>query len=92
MRHEARECVGDECHTDQATGDFIRCEGISDDDESLCESGGYYNSADDRLWPVYPWINLLIGVRFKVFRHLEINVDGGVGLGFLFGARVNYIF
>lgn len=71
-------------------GEFARCErGTAD---SLCESDGYYNENDPNVWPVYPWINILLGIRFKVFRHLEINVDGGVGLGFLFGARVNYIF
>jgi hypothetical protein len=59
----------------------------------VCESDGfYYPATEDDIWPVYPWINILVGLRFKVFRHLEINVDGGVGLGFMFGARVNYIF
>lgn len=85
-RHEARP-------NDERTG-YVRCASPGDGSDGLCENDqdGYYNETDDRVWPVYPWINLLIGIRFKVFRHLEINIDGGVGLGFLFGARVNYIF
>ena len=59
----------------------------------FCENdGGHYNAFEDDVWPVYPWIDILIGFRFKVFRHLEINVEGGVGLGFIFGLRASYIF
>ncbi len=59
----------------------------------MCETdGGHYNAHEDGVWPVYPWIDILIGFRFKVFRHLEINVEGGVGLGFIFGLRASYIF
>jgi hypothetical protein len=72
----------------------VECEAPGRPSSSDCEAqpDGWYGEADDRIWPVYPWINLLLGLRFKAFRHLEINIDGGVGLGFLFGARVNYIF
>lgn len=78
-------------------GEYVRCAGPGVPDGSYCEArggadDGYYGTADTRVWPVYPWVNLLLGLRFKAFRHLEVNVDGGVGLGFLLGFRVNYIF
>jgi len=56
------------------------------------EDDGYYDTRESRVWPVFPWVNFLLGLRFKPFRHMEINVDGGVGLGFLLGMRANYIF
>jgi hypothetical protein len=60
---------------------------------SLCESDGwYYPAQEDDVWRAYPWIDVMFGFRFKPIRNLEIDVEGGVGLGFLFGLRVNYIF
>ena len=78
---------------------FTPCSGPNDpaDPGGFCEArggvdDGYYGTEDSRVWPIYPWVNILLGLRFKAFRHLEINVDGGIGIGFLMGFRVNYIF
>ncbi len=78
----------------ETTDGYIRCDDEGDP-SGMCEpvdENGHYNSREDGVWPVFPWIDIMMGFRFKVFRHLEINVEGGVGLGFIFGARVNYIF
>ena len=41
---------------------------------------------------IVPWINLLLGARFKPHRHVAIYVDGGFALGFQMGVRGEYIF
>ncbi|MCP4600582.1 MAG: hypothetical protein GY847_08635 [Proteobacteria bacterium] len=56
-----------------------------------CNDGEEDNEAYDKL-KVIPWINLLIGARFKPHRHVAIYVDGGFGFGFQIGTRVGYIF
>jgi hypothetical protein len=93
--------LGINLHSDHGTGlyrheaegsgsPYARCESASG---GLCESEGYYYPAqEDDVWRAYPWIDLMLGLRFKPFRHMEIDVEGGAGLGFLFGLRVNYIF
>lgn len=93
--------VGVNLHSDHGTGlyrheargtgvPYSRCESLSG---GLCETEGYlYPDQEDDVWRAYPWIDLMLGLRFKPFRHMEIDVEGGVGLGFMFGLRVNYIF
>ncbi len=57
-------------------------------------SGEYaeqYGETYDKI-KVVPWINALVGVRFKPHRHVAIYVDGGFGLGFQVGTRVAYLF
>jgi hypothetical protein len=73
---------------------YSRCDGVNDPNVNFCEGGddSHYDDAEDAIWPVYPWMDIIIGLRFKVFRHLEINLEGRLSLAFSFGARVNYIF
>lgn len=78
-------------------GEYQKCVGEQNPDSQMCErrggaDDGYYGTSDSRVWPVVPWVNLIVGLRFKPMRHFEINVDGGVGLGFFWGVRASYIF
>lgn len=41
---------------------------------------------------VFPWVEFLLGMRFKPHRNIAINLDGGFGLGFQTGVRIAYIF
>lgn len=63
------------------------CESTSGDDDTR----GYYNDLEDRVPPVIPWVNILLGARFKVHKNVSINIDGGLGVGWVLGLRVNYI-
>lgn len=56
-----------------------------------CEADGEYDKKYDKL-PVIPWINLLVGTRFKPHEHMAIYVDAGFGIGFQMGVRGGYIF
>lgn len=69
------------------SGDINRdawCQEPSDDEQ--------YNQAYDLPTGIVPWINVLVGMRFKIHRHAAIYADGGFGLGFLAGLRAVYIF
>jgi hypothetical protein len=82
-----------EAYPDDA-GDYgySQCDARSEPDVDFCRDDDYNDGAEDAVWPVYPWMDLIIGLRFKVFRHLEVNLEGRLSLAFSFGARVNYIF
>lgn len=67
------------------------CEGVGDPSGMYCEPGGEYGEKYDKL-KVIPWINLLVGARFKPHEHMAIYVDGGFGIGFQMGVRGGYIF
>ena len=76
---------------------WVRC--IHSDNSGYCESEigdpdekGYYNEKEDRVPPVVPWANLLLGARFKPHQHLVIYIDSGFGIGWLIGLRVDYVF
>jgi hypothetical protein len=56
-----------------------------------CQPGEEYGEIYEGL-PVVPWVEFLLGMRFKPHRHLVIHVDGGFGLGFQVGTRIGYIF
>ncbi|MCP4677019.1 MAG: hypothetical protein GY854_16190 [Deltaproteobacteria bacterium] len=84
-------------------GDIIRTEATEASDgidkctlgdidvDPWCVDGEEYGETYDKI-KVVPWINALVGVRFKPHRHVAIYVDGGFGLGFQIGSRVAYLF
>ncbi len=63
----------------------------SDGVDAYCEGDGEYGEVYDKL-KIVPWINFLLGVRFKPHEHIAIYVDGGFGVGFQMGLRGGYIF
>ena len=82
-----------EVYTD-IDGEYQPCpnEGYKDTptaDAAWCDVGGSYGDNDP--WPVYPYLNILLGLRFKPIPELVINVDMGVGTGFIFGLRMAYV-
>jgi hypothetical protein len=58
--------------------------------EEWCDEGGSYGENDP--WPVYPYLNILVGLRFKPIPHFVANFDFGIGTGFILGMRASYIF
>ncbi len=72
-------------------GELVPCNGVGDPNDEWCEDDGQYNQAYEKL-KVIPWINPLVGVRFKPHRHLAIYVDGGFLIGIQLGFRAAYIF
>jgi hypothetical protein len=42
------------------------------------------------LWPVYPLLNALVGLRFNLSRHFAARVDAGFHNAFFFGAGATY--
>jgi hypothetical protein len=55
------------------------------------EPDGEYGVTYDKFH-AFPWIEFLLGMRFKPHRHVAIYIDGGFSLGFQVGGRVGYIF
>lgn len=53
---------------------------------------GYYDTVEDRIPSVLPWINFLIGLRFLPHEHFQIDIQSGFGLGILFFVRGGYRF
>lgn len=53
---------------------------------------GYYDTVEDRIPGVLPWINFLIGLRFLPHEHFQIDIQTGFGLGILFFVRGGYRF
>ena len=84
-------------------GDIIRTEATKEsngenkcteadwDVDEYCNRGEQDGETYDKL-KVIPWINVLLGARFKPHRHIAIYVDGGFGLGFQIGTRAAYLF
>ena len=58
--------------------------------DAWCNFGEEYDEVYQKF-PI-PWVNFLLGTRFKPHKHLAIHVDGGFGIGFQLGARLGYIF
>jgi hypothetical protein len=50
-----------------------------------------YHASSDKP-PVMVVVNFIIGLRFKLQRHFEINLAGGFRDGWIFGISPNYIF
>lgn len=78
-----------------ASGYLEKCNGPNDPygDVGCAESAadGEYNKTYDKFH-VFPWVEFLVGARFKPHRHVSIYVDGGFSLGFQVGLRTQYIF
>ncbi len=85
IRNEARQGDGDE------EEGVYPCDGEEDEDP-WCSDDEEYGVVYDIPTKIIPWINLLVGARFKPHRHVAIYVDGGFGLGFQLGVRAGYIF
>ena len=83
-RTEARTDIGDPIGT-------VKCKTVEEGTRPGCGKNEEYEESYDKL-KVIPWINFLVGTRFKPHRHVAIYVDGGFGLGFQVGTRVGYIF
>ncbi|MBN2339904.1 MAG: hypothetical protein JXX29_23420 [Deltaproteobacteria bacterium] len=86
--------VGDKITETEAyfDGDELApCVDVGNPNGEYCEVGGEYGKEYDKL-PVVPWINLLVGARFKPHEHMAIYVDTGFGIGFQMGVRGGYIF
>jgi hypothetical protein len=71
--------------------------------QAACIAGGgsadqCKDTADHPYWhtwtkiPVLPVVNFIIGFKFKVHRHLNINLNGGLRNGFVVGAGPEYVF
>ena len=57
-----------------------------------CGVGEEYNEVYKVPTGIVPWINLLIGARFKPHKNVAIYTDVGFGIGFQMGIRGGYIF
>jgi hypothetical protein len=84
-------------------GDLIRTEATSgssgmspcvdgDDPDPWCNSDEEYGEVYDLPTGIVPWVNLLLGMRFKPHRHVALYADMGFGLGFQAGVRGAYVF
>ncbi len=84
-------------------GDIIRTEARQDggglypcssaeDTDPWCNSDEEYGEIYDLPTGIIPWVNLLLGMRFKPHRHVALYADMGFGLGFQSGVRAAYIF
>jgi hypothetical protein len=80
-----------ETEATEASGGLEKCEEEDIGNDDWCNEGEEYGKTYDKL-PVVPWIEFLLGLRFKPHRHVAIYVDGGFGLGFQVGTRAAYIF
>jgi hypothetical protein len=61
----------------------------STDDDSFL---GYYDSVEKGIPSVVPWLNLLFGIRLLPHPRLQVDLQTGLGLGFLFIAKAAYRF
>ncbi|MCU0661942.1 MAG: hypothetical protein MUC50_06410 [Myxococcota bacterium] len=90
--------IGDITRTEasSASGGYGACPGPGNDPPGQwCQAPSddeQYNQIYDLPTGIVPWINILVGMRFKIHRHAAIYADGGFGLGFLAGLRGVYIF
>jgi len=75
----------------QASNGLVECNGPTDPDE-WCNESEEYDEVYDLPTGIVPWINFLLGFRFKPHRHVHIHVDGGIGIGAQVGVRAGYIF
>jgi hypothetical protein len=85
--------LGNLVRTDTYTGDIAskrpKCPSPNySPSDSGCQD---YNKKWDK-WPVAPWVNVLLGARFKPHRHIVARIDFGFGLGFQLGMAVAYMF
>lgn len=78
-----------------ASGYLEKCNGPNDPfgDSGCSESAadGDYGRTYDKF-NAFPWIEFLVGARFKPHRNMSIYIDGGFSMGFQVGLRTQYIF
>ncbi len=67
------------------------CSGYEPNVAGCVEADGEYGKTYDKF-KVFPWIEFLVGMRFKPHRHVSVYVDGGFSLGFQVGLRTQYVF
>jgi hypothetical protein len=53
---------------------------------------GFYDTKEDRIPPVLPWVNVLLGLRILPHPHFQVDLQAGFGVGFLFVSRLAYRF
>ena len=53
---------------------------------------GFYETKEDRIPPVLPWVDVLLGLRILPHPNFQIDLQGGFGVGFLFNAKLAYRF
>jgi hypothetical protein len=64
----------------------------SEDDANGCVIGEQNGETYKLPTGIVPWINFLLGLRFKPHRNVALYVDTGFGIGFQLGLRGGYIF
>lgn len=75
-----------------AESNFLEpCEQYDPNVLGCVEPDGEYGTTYDKF-KAFPWIEFLVGARFKPHRHVSVYVDGGFSLGFQLGLRTQYIF
>jgi hypothetical protein len=57
-----------------------------------CGDGEQYGERYKLPTGIVPWINFLLGLRFKPHRNIALYVDTGFGIGFQLGVRGGYVF
>lgn len=95
-RNEAyRDPTNPELPADAKKGwpDLSRCQGPGDPNAGGyvgdCEAGGNYGQATK--WPVYPWINFQVGLRYQPIDEFVARFDMGIGSsGVWFGLGADY--
>ncbi|HUT78952.1 MAG TPA: hypothetical protein VM285_14740, partial [Polyangia bacterium] len=75
----------------QASNGLSRCAGKEDPDP-WCNDDEEYFETYKVPTGIIPWVNLLLGMRFKPHRHVALYADMGFGLGFQSGVRAAYVF
>jgi hypothetical protein len=62
-----------------------------------CEGAPYTqfgaNAPDEGFWDAWPFVDVVVGLRFRVHQHVAINVEGtAFGLFYHVGVRAGYVF
>jgi hypothetical protein len=81
------EVVGDAPPLSPCSGPGERSSGVTDDIQ--CPPDGNYGPSD--RWPVYPWINFQVGLRYQPIDEFVARFEMGLGsAGFWFGLGADY--
>jgi hypothetical protein len=81
----------DEARINESPIGTVPCSGPDDPDDG-CNDGEEFNEVYKLPTGIVPWLNFLVGMRFKPHRHVAIYVDTGFGVGFQLGLRGGYVF
>lgn len=57
-----------------------------------CNTGEQYGEKYKLPTGIVPWVNFLVGMRFKPHRNVALYVDTGFGIGFQLGVRGGWVF